>query len=816
MGSLRLITLGALRLVDGTGRDVAPGQRKLLALLAYLARRAPRAATRDELAALMWGERREENARASLRQALFQLKRMLGDVLDVTPESAALRSYGLTVDASVFEREVTSGQHREAALRWNGDFLRGAEDAGGGAFRVWLEGERARLRRLLMRALEALTAAAADRGAWSEGIGWAERWAETLPLEERPHRRLVELLSLAGRDVEALARHADYVARVRAEFDSGASDDFLALAKQLERRVRGATPAAGSGVVGAVVRPPEMVGRQAAFAELTGAWVQARHGQPTVVVIEGDAGLGKSRLADELVRTIETARARSIVLHARAYDTDRDVPFAAARELLAPLSEAPGLLGSPRTALAELARVVPSVRDHVTDLPDPSDHGRALDEAVARVVSDVSAEVPMVIVVDDLPKADAASRRLVLSLPRRLERDARVLLVLTARAAELGQAEELRELRHLHRIRLEPLEPADVEALVASMVKLPDDSRRPLAERLAAESAGVPGGVVDAVAAMVDDRQLVHDGNGGWRVAERGEGRRAGRADFVSRALRGRYVVDRMLFKGGVLTTYAAADARRGRQVELHVPARRVATAGETEQFVRTFERVSALGHPGILPVIDYGAAAGVLYFVTPPVEVQSLRERIASERRLSATDALDLATGLARALAHAHARGVHHQDLRPKHVLVTPAGVLVARLGLAEALTIGAGGEGVGADDTGVLIGAPAYLSPEQLAGEGTPDARSDIYSFGCILYEMLAGEPPFGVRGRGLLARKLTEAPPSLRATRGDLPEPLDALVGRCLARAPADRHRSADDLLEALGAVQADLQRLESTPA
>jgi DNA-binding SARP family transcriptional activator len=165
--SFRLITLGALRLVDPVGRDVARGQRKLLALLAYLARRAPRAVTRDELATLMWGERPEENARASLRQALFQLKRMLGDVLDVTQESTTLRAQCLDFDAAAFEADVAGGRYRDAALRWNGEFLHAAEDAGGEGFRVWLEGERAGLRRLLGRALDALTSDAAGRGAWT-------------------------------------------------------------------------------------------------------------------------------------------------------------------------------------------------------------------------------------------------------------------------------------------------------------------------------------------------------------------------------------------------------------------------------------------------------------------------------------------------------------------------------------------------------------------------------------------------------------------------------------------------------------------------
>jgi serine/threonine protein kinase len=133
---------------------------------------------------------------------------------------------------------------------------------------------------------------------------------------------------------------------------------------------------------------------------------------------------------------------------------------------------------------------------------------------------------------------------------------------------------------------------------------------------------------------------------------------------------------------------------------------------------------------------------------------------------------------------------------------------VLLARLGLVEALGAGAITDGGGYDDTGVLIGAPAYLSPEQLAGEPPDEVRTDIYSLGCVLYEMLVGEPPFGGKSRGLIARKLTELPPPVRSLRDGIPEALDCVVTRCLARAPAERYPSAAALSDALDAVQTTL--------
>ncbi len=796
---LRLVTLGALRLVDAEGRDVAHGHRKLLALLAYLARRAPRAVAREELAALMWGERREENARASLRQALFQLKRVLGDVLEVGPDSVVLRTDGLQVDAFALESAVAAGRYRDAALSWNGEFLAGAEDAGGESFRAWLEGERARLRRLLTRALEELTADAAKRGAWQDAVSWAERWADSMPLDERPHRRLIELLSLAGRTVEAISQHAGYVARVRAEFGAGPSEDFLRLGKQLERRARDGE--ARSTSAAAAVRVPDMVGRQAEFAELTSAWHEARRGRARVIVLEGDAGIGKTRLAEEFLRTLEPRGSTFVVLRARAYGADREVRLALARELLSPLSDAPGLLGAPRSALAELARLVPSVQERIRDLPGPSDFVRALDEAVARIVADVSAEAPVALFVDDLPRTDAESRRLVLSLARRLPFDARVLVVFTARSGELGRPDELRDLRGLRHLRLKPVELVDVEAVVASMLPLAADTRRALAERLMADSAGVPLVVVEKVGVLIEEGQLVRDADGTWRLAQRTDAPRSASVDFVARALSGRYTMERVIAKGGVLTTYSAIDARSKQRVELQVPSRRVATPAEAQRFTQTLARVAGLAHPGIVPVLDYGAPGGVLYYATLPLDSPSLRERVEQHRPLPVDDSVRIAISIAQALAHAHHNGVHHCDLRPKHVIETPSGLQLARLGLAEALNAGAIGEGAGFDDTGVLIGAPAYLSPEQLAGEPPDSVRTDVYSLGSVLYEMLVGEPPFGGKGRGLIARKLTESPPSARTLRADIPEGIDCVVAKALSRVPSDRYPTATAFAEAL---------------
>jgi len=189
-----------------------------------------------------------------------------------------------------------------------------------------------------------------------------------------------------------------------------------------------------------------------------------------------------------------------------------------------------------------------------------------------------------------------------------------------------------------------------------------------------------------------------------------------------------------------------------------------------------------------------------MVYFATSPVEGPSLRERLARERALPLGDALATAEDLTAALVHAHARGVRHGDLRPKHIVLTRAGLSVAGFGIVEALDLATAGSG--ASTTAVTIGAPAYLSPEQLSGEVGADERSDLYSLGTILFEMLAGEPPFGGNLAAILSRKLSHPAPPVRQLRESVPLDLEAILARCLARSPADRFQNALELADALG--------------
>jgi len=271
----------------------------------------------------------------------------------------------------------------------------------------------------------------------------------------------------------------------------------------------------------------------------------------------------------------------------------------------------------------------------------------------------------------------------------------------------------------------------------------------------------------------------------------------------IRRVLSERYQVGDTAAEGTILLTFAARDRRDTRPVELHVLNPRLAALGSGARVVEALERVAALHEPRIVPLRECGVLHGVVYFATPPVDGPSLRDRLARDRQLPVDEARRIASDLLEALAYAHGRDVRHGDLRPKHVLLGRGGIAVTGFGLVEALDVAASGS---AGSTAVTIGAPAYLSPEQLAGETTADERSDLYSLGCILFEMLAGEPPFAGTNLGaVLSRKLTQAAPPVRTLRDSVSPALEALVARCLARLPADRFQHATEAREALRAAE-----------
>jgi serine/threonine protein kinase/tetratricopeptide (TPR) repeat protein len=272
-------------------------------------------------------------------------------------------------------------------------------------------------------------------------------------------------------------------------------------------------------------------------------------------------------------------------------------------------------------------------------------------------------------------------------------------------------------------------------------------------------------------------------------------------ADLRSRlqeGLQGSYTIERELGRGGMATVYLAQDLRHDRPVALKVLLPLLAASLGPERFQREIRLAARLQHPHILSVHDSGEAAGQLWFTMPFVEGESLRDRLRRERQLPADAALRIAIEAARGLEYAHQHGVVHRDIKPENILLTRDGsTLVADFGIARALE---GDEGL--TETGLAVGTPAYMSPEQAAGDKSLDARTDQFSLASVLYEMLAGEPPWtGATAQAIAAKRVREPAPSVRVVRPNLPAALDEAIRRALAPVPADRFASLEQFAQAL---------------
>jgi serine/threonine-protein kinase len=268
----------------------------------------------------------------------------------------------------------------------------------------------------------------------------------------------------------------------------------------------------------------------------------------------------------------------------------------------------------------------------------------------------------------------------------------------------------------------------------------------------------------------------------------------------LQQALRDRYVLERELGRGGMATVYLARDLRHDRPVALKVLHPELATSLGPERFLREVKLAARLQHPHILSVHDSGEAAGRLWFTMPYVEGESLRDRLRRERELPLGDAVQITREAAQALDYAHQHGVIHRDIKPENILLTRDGnVLVADFGIARALASGAEEK---LTETGLSLGTPAYMSPEQAAGERTIDARTDVYSLACVLYEMLAGEPPFtGPTAQAIIAKRFSTAATPVRVLRPDVPEPIEQALSKALARMPAGRFAGTGEFARAL---------------
>ena len=269
----------------------------------------------------------------------------------------------------------------------------------------------------------------------------------------------------------------------------------------------------------------------------------------------------------------------------------------------------------------------------------------------------------------------------------------------------------------------------------------------------------------------------------------------------LTEALGASYALDRELGRGGMATIYLARDLRHRRPVAVKVLHPELSAVLGPERFLKEIELTASLQHAHILPLFDSGSAGGLLYYVMPYVEGESLRARLERERQLPVEDAVRLAREVADALAYAHARGVVHRDIKPENILLQNGHALVADFGIALAVEQAGGAR---LTQTGLSLGTPQYMAPEQAMGERSVDARADVYALGAVLYEMLAGEPPFvGPTAQAIVARVITDEPKALASVRRSVPVHVDAAVLRALEKLPADRFPSAAAFADTLAA-------------
>jgi len=263
----------------------------------------------------------------------------------------------------------------------------------------------------------------------------------------------------------------------------------------------------------------------------------------------------------------------------------------------------------------------------------------------------------------------------------------------------------------------------------------------------------------------------------------------------------GRYTIEHELGRGGAAVVYLARDGRQDRHVALKVLHKELAQAIGAKRFLREIKHSSALQHPHLLPILDSGESRGTLYYVMPYMEDGSLRARIAKEKQLPIDDSIAITRDVGEALAYAHSRGIVHRDIKPDNVLFSGSHACLADFGIARAV------DSVAADtltSTGLVVGTPAYMSPEQASGEKTVDARSDQYSLACLLYEMITGLPPFiGATQQSVISQRFSQPPPSMRVHRPTVPEHLERAVKRAMAVVPADRFPGVTEFIAALTA-------------
>lgn len=471
----------------------------------------PGAHSREQLAALLWGESADEDARTSLRQALVHIRRLLGDVLEANRATVRLAA-PVICDAHQF---ITAMERREAEtlhLR-GGRFLEGLNASGAPAFEEWAEGLRHRLGLLQQEALRVACRDAVARTRWREAHQLAEEWLTHDPLSEEAASFAVEALHCLGHRSEALARYRRFREHHRQEMGVGPGERLQDLARRIERASASAAP--DPEETEGPPRPAfeaDLVGREPQWRTLTRLWNSLRRGGGRVVLVEGEAGSGKSRLVSEFARWAGTQGAT--VLRGEAHQSAVSTPFSAAAELLRSALGAPALAGTDPEWLAVAARLVPELRRRFPAIPAPPPAGRAeepsvLLEGIVQLLLSLGTDEPAVITLDDLQWCDAESVACLQTLIRRLDR-APLLLILSVTVGDLGRGSAPFQLVQSARadaraatLALTPLSESDVWRLVRQLgnVRTPTGARH-FARRLHSATDGNPFHIIETLKTM--------------------------------------------------------------------------------------------------------------------------------------------------------------------------------------------------------------------------------------------------------------------------------------------------------------------------
>lgn len=526
MTGFRLTLLGTPALTVAGEPAVPSLGAKPMALLAYLA--VERGAhSRERLASLLWGEHPDAAARTSLRQAVMQLREVLGEALRVSREAVELAG-PLECDVGSF-LAAAAGQSVAATAFDVPRFLAGLSVRHSPAFEEWASAKREELLRRYREVLAARAREAMGRWQWRDAAAEAARWLEWDPLADEPARLLVEAVYLAGDRSAALGRFAEFRDRLQAETGQSPSRALTQLVRKIEadRSVRPTRPITDEWYTRAPAFESGLIGRSAELDALQKAWRGAQRGSGRIVLIEGESGVGKSRLADEFLRW--AGAEAGTVLRAHGYDAEAGVPYGPVVEVLRGALDAPGLAGTDPQWLAEVARLLPELRQRfpglpqVTPPPAPAEAWR-LFEAVAQLLLAVSGEQPVVVAIDDLHWCDGDSCNLLHFLTRRLE-EAPVLWCATLTLGELQRdapaARLCRALRVKARasvITLAPLGEEETWQMIREMghVTAPTGGRR-LAARLHQVTGGNPFYVIELLKTLFAQGWLTTDAaSGEW------------------------------------------------------------------------------------------------------------------------------------------------------------------------------------------------------------------------------------------------------------------------------------------------------------